>query len=101
MTTNNARVAFLRYDVPAILLHYPRLVRAMWGIAMLNGIEAAACIRDLKAGRCRSSEAVNRCGGTYKVATRAWKYRRAISLPPEKCCMRWAAECSGREGREG
>ena len=83
MTTNNARVAFLRsYDVPAILLHYPRLVRAMRGIAMLNGIEAAACIRDLKAGRGWSSEAVHRCGGTPKVATHAWKYRRAISLPP-------------------
>jgi hypothetical protein len=83
MTTSNARVAFLRsYYVPAILLHYPRLVRAMRGIAMLNGIEAAACIRDLKAGRRWSSEAVNRYGGTHKVATHAWKYRRAIILLP-------------------
>jgi hypothetical protein len=83
MTTNNARVAFLRsYYVPAILLHYPGLIRAMRGIAMLNGIEAAACIRDLKAGRRWSSEAVNRYGGTHEVATPAWKYRRAISLLP-------------------
>jgi hypothetical protein len=42
MTTNNARSAFLRsYHLPAILLHYPRLVRAMQGIAILNGMEAA------------------------------------------------------------
>lgn len=83
MTTNNARSAFLRsYHLPAILLHYPRLVRAMRGIAMLNGMEAAACIRDLKAGRRWSSAAVNRYGGTHKVATEAWKYRRAISLLP-------------------
>ena len=40
MTTNNARSAFLRsYHLPAILLHYPRLVRAMRGIAILNGME--------------------------------------------------------------
>ena len=83
MTANNARSAFLRsYHVPAILLHYPRLVRAMRGIAMLSGMEAAACIRDLKAGRRWSSEAVNRYGGTHKVATGAWRYRRAISLLP-------------------
>ena len=83
MTTNNARRTFLRsYYLPAILLHYPRLVRAMQGIAMLNGVEAAACIRDLKAGRRWSSEAVNRYGGTRKVATEAWKYRRATSLLP-------------------
>ena len=81
MTTNNARSAFLRsYHLPAILLHYPRLVRAMQGIAMLNGMEAAACIRDLKAGRRWSNEAVNRYGGTHKVAADAWKYRKAISL---------------------
>jgi hypothetical protein len=83
MTTKNARSAFLRsYYLPAILVHYPRLVRAMQGVAMLNGIEAAACICDLKAGRRWSSEAVNRYGGTHKVATEAWKYRRAISLLP-------------------
>ena len=83
MTANNARVAFLRsYYVPAILVHYPRLVRAMREIAMLNGTEAAACIRDLKAGRRWSSEVVNRYGGTHKVATHAWKYRRAISRLP-------------------
>jgi hypothetical protein len=83
MTTNNAHCAFLRsYHLPAILLHYPRLVRAMQRIAMLNGTEAAACIRDLKAGRRWSSGPVNRCGGTHKVATEAWRYRRAISLLP-------------------
>ncbi len=81
MSTSNARRAFLRsYYLPAILRHYPQLVRAMQGIAMLNGIEAAACIRDLKAGRRWSGEAVNRYGGTHKVATEAWKYRRAIGL---------------------
>jgi hypothetical protein len=83
MTTDNARRAFLRsYYLPAILLHYPRLIRAMQWIAMLNGMEAAGCIRDLKAGRRWSSEAVNRYGGTHKVANEAWKYRRAISLLP-------------------
>jgi hypothetical protein len=81
MTTNNARSAFLRsYHVPAILLHYPRLVRAMRGIAGLNGMEAANCIRDFKAGRRWSSEAVNRYGGTHKVATDAWKCRRATNI---------------------
>jgi hypothetical protein len=81
MTTGNARRAFLRsYHLPAILQHYPRLVRAMQGIAILNGLEAAGCIRDLKAGRRWSSEAVNRYGGTHKVAADAWKYRKAISL---------------------
>jgi hypothetical protein len=81
MTTNNARSAFLRsYHVPAILLHYPRLVRAMRGIAGLNGLEAANCIRDFKAGRRWSGEAVNRYGGTHKVATAAWKCRRATNI---------------------
>jgi hypothetical protein len=79
MTTNSARTAFLRsYHLPAILVHYPGLVRAMQGIAMLSGIEAAACIRDFKAGQRWGSEAVNRYGGTHRVATDAWKYRRAI-----------------------
>ena len=100
MTTRNARCAFLRsYYLPAILQHYPRLVRAMQGTAMLNGMEAAACIRDLKAGRRWSSEAVNRYGGTHKVATEAWKYRRATSLSqgalPEMDYARFATE--GRE----
>lgn len=47
---------------------------------MLNGVEAAACIRDLKAGRRWGTEAVNRYGGTHKVAADAWKYRKAISV---------------------
>jgi len=77
MTTNSARSAFLRsYDLPVILVHYPRLVRAMQGIAVLSGIEAATCIRDLKAGKRWSSEPVDRYGGTHKVAADAWKYRR-------------------------
>jgi hypothetical protein len=80
MTTNSTRSAFLRsYHLPAILMHYPRLVRAMRGIAMLDGLEAATCIRDLKSGRRWSSEAVNRYGGTHKVAIDAWRYRRATS----------------------
>jgi hypothetical protein len=79
MTTNSARCAFLRsYHLPVILEHYPRLVRAMQGIAMLSGVEAAACIRDFKAGQRWSSQPVNRYGGTHKVAIDAWKYRRAI-----------------------
>jgi hypothetical protein len=81
MTTNSARCAFLRsYHLPTILLHYPRLVRAMTGIATLNDIEAAACIRDLKAGRRWSSKSVNHYGGTHKVATDAWKYRKGTNI---------------------
>jgi hypothetical protein len=81
MTARGARSAFLRsYHIPSILLHYPRLVRSMRRVAILDEMAAAMCIRDLKAGRRRSSEAVNRYGGTHKVATEAWKYRRAISL---------------------
>jgi hypothetical protein len=101
MTTNNARYAFLRsYHLPAILLHYPRLVRAMQVIAMLNGVEAAACIRDLKAGRRWSSEAVNRYGGTHKVATEAWKYRRATTSSQE-ALREVDRGMFATEGREG
>ena len=56
---------------------YPHLVRAMRGIARVSGMEAAACIRDLKAGRRWSSRAVNEYGGTRKIVADAWKYRRA------------------------
>lgn len=81
MTTHGARSAFLRsYDIPAILSHYPRMVRAMQGIVILNGAEAAACILDLKAGRRWSSEAVNRYGGTRKVAGDAWRYRNVARM---------------------
>jgi hypothetical protein len=81
MTTRGARSAFpLSYHIPSILMHYPRLVRWMRRLAILDEMTAATCIRDLKAGRRRSSEAVNRYGGTHKVVTEAWKYRRAISL---------------------
>jgi hypothetical protein len=77
MTTNGARRAFLRsYHIPTILVHYPRLVRAIERIAILNGIEAAACIRDLKAGHRWSGQAVNHYGGTHKVVADAWKSRR-------------------------
>jgi hypothetical protein len=80
MTTKHARRAFLRsYHVPAILINYPRLVRAMQGVAMLSGIEAASCIRDLKAGHRWSGAAVNAYGGTRKVLVDAWKYRRTMS----------------------
>src|SRR5258706_13122922 len=83
MTTNSARSAFLRsYHLPAILLHYTRLVRAMQGIAMLNGMEAAAGIADLKAGRRWSSEAGNRYGGPHKVGIGAWKNREETGLLP-------------------
>jgi hypothetical protein len=81
MTTNNARSAFLRsYHVPPILLHYPRLVRAMRCIAGLNCMEAAKCIRDFKAGQRWSTEAVNRYGGTHKVTTDAWRCRRTANF---------------------
>jgi len=53
----------------------PRLVHAMRGIAMLSGMEAAACIRDIKAGRRWSSRAVNEYGGTRKIVADALKYR--------------------------
>ena len=77
MTTHSARCAFLRsYQILTILTHYPRLVRSMRGIAMLSGSEAAICIRDLKAGRRWSVEAVNEYGGTRKVLVDAWRYRR-------------------------
>jgi hypothetical protein len=52
----------------------------MRGIAGLNGMEAAKCIRDFKAGQRWSTEAVNRYGGTHKVAIDAWKYRRATNI---------------------
>jgi len=83
MTTKGARSAFLRsYHIPSILLHYARLVRSMRRLATVDEMTAATCIRDLKAGRHWSSEAVNRYGGTHKVATDACKYRRAINLLP-------------------
>jgi len=82
MITKDARSALLRsYHIPSILLHYPRLVRSMGRLAILDEMTAATCIRDLKAGRRWSSEAVNRCGGTHKVATDACKYRRTSLLP--------------------
>ena len=78
MTRNGARCAFLRsYDIPTILVRYPRLVRAMWSVAALDGAEAATCIRDLKAGHHWSGRAVNRYGGTQKVAIGAWRYRNS------------------------
>jgi hypothetical protein len=81
MTTNDARAAFLRtYHIPAILVHYPRLVRAMQWVAGLNRAEAAACIRDLKAGHRWSGEAVDQYGGTRKVVADAWTYRKAARM---------------------
>jgi len=101
MTRKGTRNAFLRsYHIPSILLHYPRLVRSMRRLAVLDEMTAATCIRDLKAGRRWSSEAVNRYGGTHKVATDACKYRRAISLPPE-ALREMDGGMFAREGREG
>ena len=77
MTTNGARCAFLRsYQIVSILTHCPRLVRAMQGIALLSGTEAAICIRDFKAGRRWSVKAVDEYGGTRKVLIDAWRYRK-------------------------
>jgi hypothetical protein len=78
MTTNGARNAFLRsYDIPTILLRYPRLMHAMRRIAALSRIEAAGCIRDLKAGHRWSNRTVNLYGGTRRLANDAWHGRRA------------------------
>jgi len=83
MTTKGARSAFLRsYHIPSILLHYPRLLRSMRRVAILDEMAAAACIRDLKARRRWSSDAVDRFGGTHKVTTEAWKYRKATVFLP-------------------
>jgi hypothetical protein len=85
MTRKGARSAFLRsYHIPSILPHYPRLVRSMRRLAILDEMAAAAatCIRDLKAGRRWSSEAVNRYGGTHKVATDACKISQSNKPPP-------------------
>ena len=83
MTTKGARSAFLRsYHIPSILLHYPRLLRSMRRVAILDEMAAATCIRDLKARRRWSSDAVDRFGGTHKVATEAWKYRKATVFIP-------------------
>ena len=77
MTTNNARFAFLRsYHLPAIVKHYPRLIRAMQRVANLGQMEAALCIRELKAGRRWSGFAVDHYGGTHRVASDAWTSRR-------------------------
>lgn len=77
MTTYCARCAFLRsYQILSILTHYPRLIRAMRGTALLSGTEAAICIRDLKAGRGSSVEAMNPYSGTRKVLVDACRYRR-------------------------
>jgi len=48
----------------------------MQGIALLSDMEAAICIRDVKAGRRWSVETVNECGGTRKVLADAWRYRK-------------------------
>jgi hypothetical protein len=83
MTTKGARSPFLRsYHIPSILLHYPRLLRSMRRVAILDEMAAATCIRDLKARWRWSSDAVDRFGGTHKVATEAWKYRKATVFLP-------------------
>ena len=101
MTRKGARSAFLRsYHIPSILPHYPRVVRSMRRLAILDEMAAATCIRDLKAGRRWSSEAVNRYGELIRLRLTHAKYRRAISLPPE--ALR-EMDCGmfAREGREG
>ena len=83
MTTKGARSAFLRsYHIASFVLHYPHLVRSMRRVAILDEMAAAPCIRDLKARRRWGSDAVDRYGGTHKVATDAWKYRGATSPLP-------------------
>ena len=77
MTTGNARSAFLRsYHLLTILRHYPRLIRAVKRVANLGDMEAAACIRELKAGRRWSGFDVDRYGGTHKVVADALSHRR-------------------------
>jgi hypothetical protein len=46
---------------------YPRVLRLMAFAACLSPTEAAACIRDFKAGSAFSGEAVNHYGGTRAV----------------------------------
>jgi hypothetical protein len=76
VTTNNARTAFLRsYHLPTILEHYSRLVGAMQRITQIDRMEAAVCIRELKAGRRWSGMAVDRYGGTHKLVIDAWSCR--------------------------
>ena len=50
---------------------YPRLIRSLQWLAILSESEAAACIRDYKAGLSFSGEAVNHFGGTRPLITRA------------------------------
>lgn len=79
VTTSNARSAFLRsYHLPAILRHYPRLIRAMQRVANVGHMEAALCIRELKAGRRWSGFTVDCYGGTHKVVADAWSNRRPL-----------------------
>lgn len=79
MTTNGARRAFIRsYQIPVILAHYPRLIRTIQKLAFLDAGEAAACIRDFKAGLRWSGQRVNHYGGARKVVADAWSRRADI-----------------------
>lgn len=54
-------------DIVPIEARYPRIIRLMQFAACLSRGEASACIRDFKAGRAYSGEAVNHYGGTRAV----------------------------------
>lgn len=54
----------------------PQLAATVQGTALLRGTEAAICIRDPKAGRRWSVEAVNEYGGTREVLVDARNYRK-------------------------
>lgn len=83
MTTSGARSAFIRsYQIPAILVHYPRLIQAIQKLALVNDFEAAACIRDFKAGLKWSGPRVNHYGGARKVVADAWCQRANIRTLP-------------------
>src|SRR2546428_9938668 len=71
-----ARRQFLRdYDLAAIEAYYPRLIRVMKWCAILSTSEAAAAIREHKAGSLWAGEAVNHYGGTRKVIKNAIAWR--------------------------
>ncbi len=81
MIANDVRVAFLwRYQVPAILVRYPRFGRAVQQVASLNRVEVAACIRHLQAGHRLGDDPVDHYGGTRKVVADAWGYRKGARM---------------------
>jgi hypothetical protein len=57
-------------------MKHERLIRHMMWVACLSRGEAEACLRDAKAGREWSGEAVNHFGGTGAVIRAAVRTRK-------------------------